>query len=226
MKVKVSEKHLQIDKAQSTIIAVITVATVITVFCLLSSKALIAKAAYQGKVINERQKSLDQLQKDVKSAQTFLYQYDTVFNGPGPTNILGGKNTKDASATPPDGSNPKIIFDALPTTYDFPALVTSVAYILRADNISSPTIVGLDNSSSTDSSPSANPQPTKIPLTISGTSTYSGAEQLIKDLERSIRPFDTTKLSITGSGAISVNLDVNTYFQPAKSLTISSKAVQ
>jgi hypothetical protein len=63
-------------------------------------------------------------------------------------------------------------------------------------------------------------------LSISGTTTYSGAERLIKDLERSIRPFDATKLSISGSGAITVNIDVNTYYQPAKSLMISDKEVK
>jgi hypothetical protein len=225
MKVKISEKHLAIDKAQSTIITVVAAATIVTVFSLMSSKALLAKAAYQSKVISARQKSAAQLDKNVKDAQTFLDQYNNVFNGSSATNIIGGKNTKSADAKPPDGSNPRIVLDALPTSYDFPALVTSVAGILADNNVASPSIAGLDSSVSTNSQPSANPQPGQIPLTITGTTTYGGAENLIKDLERSIRPFDVTKVSISGSQAISVNLDVNTYYQPAKILTITSKAV-
>lgn len=226
MKMKISKKHLEIDKAQSTIVGVIAAATIVTVFCLMSSRALISKAAYQNKVINERQKSSTQLEKNVKDAEVFLAQYNSVFNGDSPTNIIGGKNIKDLKAKPPDGSNPQIVLHALPTSYDFPALVTSLAYILDLNNINSPSIVGLDSSVTVDSKPSPNPQPGPIPLSISGTTTYGGAEKLIKDLERSIRPFDVTKLSISGSGAIVVNLDANTYYQPAKSLTVTSKEVK
>lgn len=226
MKVKISEKHLAIDKAQSSIITAIAVATIVTVFSLMSSKALISKAAYQSKVISARQKSADQLDKNVKDAQSFLNQYTTVFDGNSPTNIIGGKNTKSADARPPDGSNPRIVLDALPTSYDFPALVTSVASILSGDGIAAPSIVGLDSSVSTNSQPSANPQPGQIPLSVSGTTTYSGAEKLIKDFERSIRPFDVTKISISGNGAINFSLDMNTYYQPAKTLTITDKEVK
>jgi hypothetical protein len=226
MKIKISSKHIEIDKNQSTIILVIAIATIVTVFCLMSSRALLSKAAYQRKVINERQKSLTQLEKNVKDAQVFLGQYNNVFNGDSPKNIINGRNIKDPSAKPPDGSNPRIVLNALPTTYDFPALVTSLAFILSSNNISAPSIVGLDSSVTIDSKPSANPQPGIIPVSISGTTTYAGAEKLIKDLERSIRPFDATKLSLSGSGATVVNLDVNTYFQPAKILTVTQKEVK
>lgn len=226
MNIKISEKHLQIDKAQSTIVMVIASATIITVFCLMSSKALVSKAAYQRKVINEKQKSATQLAKNVKDAQTFLTQYNDVFNASGPTNIIGGRSTTSASAIPPDGTNSRIVLDALPTTYDFPALVTSVASILKNDAVASPAIVGLDSSVTATNTPSPNPQPVKIPLTISGTTTYDGATSLFKDLERSIRPFDVSKLSISGTGAINVSLDANTYYQPAKSLTITNREIK
>lgn len=226
MKIKISSKHLEIDKNQSTIILVIAIATIVTVFCLMSSRALLSKAAYQRKVINERQKSLTQLEKNIKDAQVFLGQYNNVFNGDSPKNIINGRNIKDPNAKPPDGSNPRIVLNALPTTYDFPALVTSLAFILSSNNINAPSIVGLDSSVTIDSKPSPNPQVVMIPVSISGTTTYAGAEKLIKDLERSIRPFDATKLSLSGSGATVVNLDANTYFQPAKTLTVTQKEVK
>lgn len=224
--IKAPKANIKIDKEQSTIMLVIAVATIVTVFCVFSSKALISKAAYQQKVISARDKSLTQLQKNLKDAQTFLDQYNKVFIGGSSQNIIGGVSTQSADAMPPDGSNPRIVLDALPTTYDFPALVTSTASILRKNNVVSPSIVGLDASSTSDSTPSPNPSPNKILLSISGTTTYSGAEQLVKDLERSIRPFDAAKLSITGNGAINVTIDVTTYYQPAKSLTIVPKKVK
>jgi hypothetical protein len=226
MNIKISEKHLQIDKAQSTIVAVIASTTIVTVFCLMSSRALLAKASYQHKVINEKQKAAKQLAQNVKDAQTFLTQYNDVFNGSGPTNIIGGRNTTDPNAKPPDGNNSHIVLDALPTTYDFPALVTSIASILQKDAVASPAIVGLDSSTTADNTPSPNPQPVKIPITISGTTTYDGAKSLFQDLERSIRPFDVSKLSISGTGAINVSLDANTYYQPAKSLTITNREIK
>jgi len=227
MQLKISSKHLQINQAQSKIIATITIATVITVFCLVSSKALLGQAMYQRRVINAREVAVTQLNKNVEQASALETNYQQVFLGTGPSNIIGGRNTNDLKAIPPDGNNATIVLDALPTKYDFPALVTSLSSILDSSNIQTPNIGGSDQTSQTASAASSASQAVPIQITVSGTGSYVNVQQLVKDFERSIRPFDITKLSLSGgSSALQVSLQLTTYYQPAKALNIGSKVVK
>lgn len=227
MAINLSKKHLQIDSAQSRMMLVIAVSTVIIVFCLVSAKALLARATYQNRVIDARHAAVKQIEQNINNANTLVTQYNEVFEGASPTNIIGGKNDPSPSAIPPDGNNGRIVLDALPLSYDFPALLTSVSKILANNSIGGPSIGGTDQSSILDSSPSAKPQPTKIDLSISGNGGYHNAQTLIKDFERSIRPFDITKLSLSGSeSSLVMSIGLSTHYQPAKSLMIGSKEIR
>lgn len=227
MKSKITSKSLQIDKTQSTILGVVVAATIITVFCLVSAKALVSQAMYQRRVINARHASTQQLNTDIKDANTLVNQYNNVFIGSGAQNIIGGQNTSDPSAMPPNGNNGKIVLDALPTTYDFPALLTSLSSLLNTDGIGAQSIGGSDLSSTINSQPTANPQPGNIEMTISGSGTYGSTEKLIKDLERSIRPFDITHLTLNGNeSSLTTSINLTTYYQPAKTLNISGKEIK
>lgn len=227
MKLKISTKHLQIDKAQSRIILITAIASAITIFCLVSSKALLSQAAYQRKVLGETNKATTQLKENAKNANKLVSQYKESFIGNSPTNIIGGRNTDDGSANSQDGTNGRIILDALPTSYDFPALVTSVSSILEGAGLSSPNLGGSDQSLEIDSQPVASPQPVPININVSGNGTYTSVKKLVYDFERSIRPFDVTNLSISGGeDSMQVSLTLNTYFQPSKALTIGTKEIK
>lgn len=227
MKVQISKKHLEIDKAQRNILLIVALATVITVFSLISSKALLSHAAYQRQVLNETNKTNAVLEENLKNSSLLVKHYEDVFIGKSPTNIIGGRNSDDPNTQPPDGNNARIVLDALPTSYDFPALVTSVSFILSNNNMSNPSISGTDQSVEVDSSPLDNPQPVPITITASGTGDYESVKKLVIDFERSIRPFDITNLTITGGeNNLQVTVNMNTYFQPAKTLTIGSKEVR
>lgn len=224
---KLTPKVVQINKAQSRIIGIAVAATVIAVFCLTSAKVLFSQALYQRRVINARNTSTGQLNTDISNANKLISLYNNVFIGSNPLNIIGGQNATTQNTTPPDGDNGKIVLDALPTTYDFPALLTSISKMMDTDGVGGQSIGGSDASAQIDNSPSPNPQPVPINLTISGSADYATAEKLIKDLERSIRPFDITHLTLSGSESdLSVSLDLTTYYQQAKSLSITSKEVK
>jgi len=227
MKIILSKKRLQIDKNQSRMMVVIAVSTVIIVFSLVSAKALLARATYQNRVINARHTATKQIEQNIKNANTLVTQYNDVFVGTNSTNIIGGKNNPGPNASPPDGDNGRIVLDGLPLSYDFPALLTSVSKILTNNSIGGPAIGGSDQSSAVNSSSSANPSPAKIDLSISGSGGYHSAQTLVKDFERSIRPFDITKLSLSGSESnLAMSIGLSTYYQPAKSLMINSKEVR
>src|SRR3954467_2257878 len=123
---KLNTKALQISATQSRIIGVVVLATIITVFSLVSTKALVNKGLYQRRVINARHNSADKLDDAIKNANTLVTQYKNVFAGNDAQNVLGGKNTSYDSAVPPYGNNARILLDPLPTTYDFPSLLTSM----------------------------------------------------------------------------------------------------
>lgn len=204
---------------------VIGIAAVITVFCLASTKVLLSQAAYKRHIINARHDAVKALNQDLSESDTLKSQYQ-IFEGTNPVNIIGGRNTTDSNATPPDGNNSRIVLDALPSSYDFPALISSLAKIMNNNGIATPSVGGTDESNTVNTTASPNPVPVQILLTIAGNSGYGQVQSFIKDLERSIRPFDITSFNIQGSeSAMSFSATVNTYFQPAKTLNITNKAV-
>ena len=226
-KANLNSKSLQLDKTQQSILGAVVGATIVTIFCLTSAKVLLGQALYQQRVINARNSSVKQLNDDIKGAGTLSSQYNSVFLGSDGENIIGGNSSASDTAVPPDGDNGKVVLDALPTTYDFPALLTSMSKLLGNDGVGAQSIGGTDQAITIDSSPTYSPSPSPINLTVSGTSTYSGSKQLLTDLERSIRPFDVTHLSLSGNQSnMVVSMDLTTYYQPAKTLTIPSKEIK
>jgi hypothetical protein len=233
VKRQITSKHIQIDKAQSTMLAATVAATIITVFSLISARTLLAEARFQNRVINARHAATKQLQANVEAAKTLANQYNQVFVGSSATNVIGGNNQnteqvngQTVAAQPPNGDNGRITLDALPTTYDYPALLTSLSKLLAQDGIGSPSIGGSDQFTTLNSSPASSPKVGNIDLTIGGTSSYQGIQSFVKDLERSIRPFDINRLTLTGSEtSMTLSANVTTYFQPAKTLNLNTKEV-
>lgn len=220
------DKSSKIGKATHSAIVVVAVTTVVVVFCLVSAKALLVQGAYQRRVVNAKHATVAQLKKNIDAANTLTKQYDS-FDNSNP-NSIGGKSDVPDNTPPPDGKNSRIVLDALPASYDFPALISSLSKLLDMDGIKNGSIGGSDQPASFTSQPSSSPKPvtlTQIPL--GGTSTYAGIQALVKDLERSIRPFDVTALQFSGGETnMSLTLSMNTYYQPAKTITLESKEVK
>lgn len=214
----------QAAKAQSSMVVIVAVATVISVFCLVSTKSLLSQGNYQRKVINERNKAVKQLKDNITAANNLQRYYSGVFENSGPINIIGGKNDKSKTAVPPDGDNARIVLNALPSAYDFPALITSMSKIMTINGITSPSVSGTDSSSTAINTPSAKPVPIQIDIPISGTASYSQLQKLMNDLQRSIRPYDITAMQISGNNnSMSFNFQMHTFYQPPKSLEVGKK---
>jgi hypothetical protein len=227
VKLDVKSTRLKLDKAQSSMMITVAAATAVAVFCLLGVKSLISQAAYQNRVISARHASIKQVNTNIANANNLANHYNTVFEGDSPANIIGGRNVKSDQAQPPDGDNGTIILHALPTTYDFPALLTSISKILSSHGIGSQSITGSDQSPDFKSDPVPNPKPIQIDLSASGTSTYDGTQQVIRDFERSIRPFDITRVSLTGNqSSMTLSLDLTTFYQQAKTTALTSKEIK
>ena len=218
-----SAKRIAIDKAYATLIIAVGIAAFIVVFSLVASRSLLSQRAYQSKVISKKETALKTLKSNIQSADELNAAY-TEFSG-GTTNILGGNPKGDSDR---DGDNPRIILDALPSKYDFPALTTSIEKVLKDNGFSLTTITGTDEEVTQSAVESdENPAPIEIPFSLEVAIGEGQGKTLLELFERSIRPIKVQKLTVSGqSGQLKVTISAKTYFQPERSLNIRSEVVK
>jgi hypothetical protein len=212
---KVSVKHAKLDKDQSTMLVVVTLSVVLTVFFLFATKAMISKGIYQRRALHATRSVGAQLKSNYSSAQT-LYK---VFVSQNP-NALGGSVTGTSNL---DGDNSRIVLDSLPSTYDAPALASSLEKILLGRSVSISSISVTDDPTTNSDSAQAKPQTKPFAFSFEGMTNYGNGLALMQDFERSIRPFDVNTLEISGTdSALRIKSGITTYFQPAKSLDLTA----
>lgn len=212
LNLRVSSKHIQIDKANSLMLIATAITTVIVVFSLVAAQSLYKQMQYQNKVISLRNKANAQLSKNIDSVTELKTAYDAFENSP--ESVTG---TKD--------KNSKIVLDSLPSKYDFPALATSLEGIITGSSTTIVSITGVDNELAAEQN-SINPKPIEIPFDISAKATFATAQKLISDLERSIRPFKINALKVTGSDdSLIITITGMTHYQPEKRLEIEQKVI-
>lgn len=218
-----STKRIAIDKAYATILIAIGVATFITMFSLVASKGLYSQMRYQSKVSSKKQKALKTLKDNLQSADQLITSYKAFADET--TNVLGGNPKGDG---PNDGDNSRIVLDALPSKYDFPALTTSIEKLLKDNGFSITSITGNDDEvaqSAQDSS--EDPQPVKMPFSIEVTTSPQRGKELIQLFEKSIRPMQVQQLELESqNGQLKVTLSANSFYQPEKSLNVTSEVVK
>lgn len=209
---KFSTKHVQIDKSYAKMVAVIALAASVVIFCLVLSNSLIKQIQYQNKVISLRAKADSQLKKNVAAVKPLVASYET-FDGASES-VIG---TQDKNA--------KIVLDALPSKYDFPATATSLEYIVEKSGMAVSGITGTDDEANAEQN-SVNPKVVEIPFSLSVAGGYGSAKTLVSNLERSIRPFKINEISFSGTDAtLSVDIKGVTYYQPERKLEITQTVV-
>lgn len=219
---KKSSKRVQIDKAIGTIVLVMSATAVVTAFSLVTIKALISQYSYQSRVISLEKTALKVAEADVKAAQSLSTTYKE-FNS-SPQNIIGGTL---AGVGPQDGDNAKIILDALPSKYDFPAVISSLEKLAKERGFKIDSLSGTDDVTLADASASATPVAVDMPFQLAVTGSYASIQEFVGVLDRSIRPISVGTMQISGSDtSISVVLSGKTYYQPAKTLKVVTKVVK
>jgi len=212
LNIRTSIKHLQIDKANSLMLIAAAVTTAMVVFSAIAVNAFYKQIKYQNKVIGLRNKANKQLETNIKSVNLLMNSYQA-FEGSGES-VIG---TAD--------KNSKVVLNALPSKYDFPALATSLQGIIAGSGTSTVSITGTD-AEATAKQDSATPVPIEIPFTFSAKGNYANIQKLIVDLQRSIRPMQIVMLSFSGSDDIlQVDITGKTYYQPEKTLGIQQSVV-
>jgi len=219
----VSLKRIQISKANSTMVIAMAVSAFVVTFSVIAGNALMNKRNYQNKVIGAKEKAVKQLQANLTAANSLATSYKA-FVGTS-SNVLGGNPTGTGDR---DGDNGKIVLDALPSQYDFPALTSSLEKLLNDNNYKGGSITGSDDEVAQQKvAATATPTPVSIPFQITVSTNLSGAKDLLTLLERSIRPIKVDSVTLSGSNnKLDVAITAETYYQPQKSLTIATKVVK
>ena len=210
-------------KANSTIVVVTSVAAFVIIFLLVASKTLLGQAMYQNRVATQKKVALVQIKADITTSKSLISSYDAFNNAA--VNIIGGSSVGTGAN---DGPNSRIILDALPSSYDFPALVTSLEKIVSTRGLTINGIQGVDDEVAQQTNVSSpTPQPIAIPFQIVAKGNYAAIQALIGDFQNSVRPFQIQKETISGGETdMTLTITAHTYYQPAKTLNVGSKLVK
>lgn len=217
-------KRVAISKANAQMVAIVAVASFLTIGSLVASKTILSQNAYQARVISAKSKAHQQLLSNISAYNNLTVSYEQFVSNS--KNVIGGSSSGNG---PKDGNNAKVVLDALPPAYDFPALTASVQNLLTQSGLKANSISGTDdqlNQQNNTSSPT--PQSVSMPFgfTVNGTD-YQGVSQLINTLQNSIRPISIDTLDVTGGGNnITVTVSAHTYYQPGKNLSITKQEVK
>ncbi len=217
-------KRLEISKANAQIVGVAAAAAFVTIFCLFAFKAEFSQNRYNARVTTAKEKAHHQLQNNIQTSEKLSKSYKK-FDSQDP-NIINGNPSGTGDN---DGRNSKLILNALPSAYDFPALASSIEKILTNGGFNVTKVSGIDNQLSQQSNAnSPNPQAVSMPFSFEvSNANYASLGQLMAKLQQSIRPIQVDSIDLSG-GATSMTLTVNahTYFQPAKNVNITKKVVK
>lgn len=217
-------KRVQIDKANLTVVIAVTVAAFVTIFSLVAIKSLVSQRNYQAKVISARETARDQLDANIASADKLTESYKQFVSST--ANAIGGNA---AGSGERDGDNARIVLDALPSKYDFPALTTSLEKLIKGQGIAVQSIVGTDDELN-QSGTADNPKPVAIemPFKLTVAGDYTSTQNMIGVLEKSIRPFVINELVLDAGdgGSIVMTIDAKTFYQPEMSLNIKNEVIK
>jgi hypothetical protein len=203
-------------------VGIIAGSVFVSVFSLVSSKALWNQRSYQARVIAKKETAVSTLQDNIESVNSLVTTYKE-FTGT-TENVLGGNPNGNGEK---DGDNARITLDALPSVYDYPALTSSLEKVLTDKNMKIDSITGKDDEVAQTSKNNLTPKPIEMPFQFTTESSYSSLQDLISTLEKSIRPIHIQKLKITGNPSnLKTVVNGKTYYQPEKTLNIRTEVVK
>ncbi len=219
-----SVKHDIIDRTNSKMLVTVGVATFMFVFSVFASRALISQSLYHGRVIREKELALRLLKENETTVADLKKSYDAFQSAD--KNILGGN---PAGTGELDGNNAKIVLDALPSKYDFPALSSSIEKILRDGGYEIVSIGGIEDSALAESSTTASGTvaPVEMPYQFAVNADTEGIKRLLQTLEKSIRPIYVDSIQVqSGETVLQAQVNLRTFFTQPKTFQLGSQEVQ
>ncbi|HJP96753.1 MAG TPA: hypothetical protein VJ843_05300 [Candidatus Saccharimonadales bacterium] len=222
-RVSSTTKRSLITKANSTIVVTTGVAAFLVVFCLVASKTLISQASYQNRIIGAKKDAVSQLKDNISAKDSLVSSY-SAFVGT-TQNVLGGNPSGTGQQ---DGDNAKLVLDALPSKYDFPALATSLEKMIDSQNLTIVGITGTDDEvQQQKAGASGAPAPVAMPFQIQVSGSYQSIQGLVDLFNRSIRPFQIQSVELSGGQSnMTATINAQTFYQPEKTFKVSTEVIK
>ncbi len=222
---QLSMKRIGVDKTNARIVIITAAAAFAVVFFLVASISLFGTLSYQNRIIRAKKQAVSQLKKNVTAVTAsdgLISSYKKFADSS--TNFIGGSATEGG---PQDGRNPKIVLDALPSKYDFPALAASLEKIAADQRVNIQSITGNDDEVAQTDQAKNDPSPVDMPFEIKVGGDYSGIQRVVDAFDHSIRPIQIQKMQITGDQKeLSIDITAKTFYQPQKTLNIRTTVIK
>lgn len=203
----ISTKRLQIEKSKRTVLMAVVGASVVISLSVMTAKFLWDLGRYYSRVVSAKEDARGVLRQNLANVES-LKQKFAQFEDP----------TDDITS--------KTVLDALPSVYDFPALVTSLDSIAKRSGVSVTAVTGEDLGDAA-AKTASDPQPVAMPLSLSIKGDYESLAKFIDNLHRSIRPFKISNIEIRGSDeSISAEISLETNYQPAVLLDVEKETIR
>jgi Tfp pilus assembly protein PilO len=208
-------KHLQIQKAASSIFLTVAAAAVVVSMSLVILNILWGNAKYNSKVQGLQEETRDTLKANLAIVPDLRNSFENLEIG---ADLIPEQGV--------DKKNSEVVLDALPSKFDYPGLASSIDNLARRSSVKLEAFKGTDlGSGATQSSP--NPAPEAIPFSVEVEGPYSSIKKFLQGIEDSIRPLKVTRVSLTGTDdKLRASFDMETYYQPAFDLTVRKEAVR
>ncbi len=174
-------------------------------------------------MIETKRTAVKQLKTNEQTAQQLVTSYKAFVAAD--TNVIGGNALGTGQR---DGDNAKIVLDALPSKYDFPALTSSLEKMLTEQKLTIASISGSDDEVAQGAN-QASPQPiaVEIPFEVSATGPYKDIQGSLDVFGKSIRPFHLKTLQLSGGQSnMTMAITGKSYYQPAKNFNVTQKVVR
>lgn len=200
-----SGKRQAIEKAKSTVLATVVIASIVVSFSIVALNFLWNIRGYNTRVLGEKKVAKDTLVQNVANAEELKAKFEVFENGDVKSND---------------------VLDALPSKYDFAALITSIDGLAKRSGMALDGFVGTDESESAEQK-AVNPVPVEIPFSISVIGKYDDLKTFIDNLDKSIRPMQINSIAISGNDDnIKADISLTTYYQPQADINVEMKEIQ
>jgi hypothetical protein len=214
-------KRAQIAKANQVMLIWVMIVSVVIGFSAVASVFLVNKLVYNQKVINEKNKTVSTLDKNLKSIDGLKDQIRALNSNAALQSVKAGQ----------DDDAVQVVLDALPSSPNSLALGASLQNRILS-GINGLTIeqlqvdtVNADGSSSS-SSASGSTQQNSIPFRMTVVGDVSALKEVLTRLERSIRTIDVTGLTIESRGNNqALIITAQAFYQPETTIQLKDKEV-
>lgn len=202
----IESKRQKISQANSTVFIAVTISSILVMFSLISIRFLWQKKSYNDRVIGAKNSAKTQIETNSENLDKLASQFPEL----------------QKRAT----NNDKTILHALPPTYDYAALVTSMEFLAQQSGVKLASGIGEDESASAVQSQNTS-VPIEIKLNLTASGSYEGIVRYVNNLEKSIRPIIISSIDFSGNNSeLQASISAKTYYQPARTLDANKEAIK